>query len=67
MAKLEIWDDILKMLSINTDCEAIIIDVSFIKLHQHEYGEKRGHFKQSIGQNKRHPLGYLIFNINKQA
>lgn len=31
--KLEIWDDILKILSINADREAIIIDATFIKLH----------------------------------
>ena len=35
-----LWDDILKLLSINTDPEVIIIDTSFIKLHQHGFGAK---------------------------
>ena len=37
-AKLEIWDDILKMLSVNADSEIIIIDASCVKLHQHGCG-----------------------------
>lgn len=41
-AKLEVWDDILRMLSINADTEAIIIDATFIKLHQHGTGAKGG-------------------------
>lgn len=40
--KLEIWEDILKMLSINADCKAIIIDASFIKLHPHGCAGKGG-------------------------
>ena len=32
----------LSMLSVNADPEAIIIDVAFIKLHQHGAGAKRG-------------------------
>lgn len=47
-----LWDDILKLLSINTDPEVIIIDTSFIKLHQHGFGSKRDLFKQDIGQSK---------------
>lgn len=41
-AKLEVWDDILKKLSINADPEYIIIDATFIKLHQHGSGAKGG-------------------------
>ena len=41
-AKLEVWDDLLRMLSINADPEAIIIDATFIKLHQHGTGAKGG-------------------------
>ena len=41
-AKLEVWDDILRMLSINADPEAIIIDATFIRLHQHATGAKGG-------------------------
>lgn len=41
-ARLEVWNDILRMLSINADPEAIIIDATFIKLHQHGTGAKGG-------------------------
>lgn len=41
-AKLEVWDEILRMLSINADPEVIIIDATFIKLHQHGTGAKGG-------------------------
>ena len=41
-AKLEVWDDILRMLSINADPNAIIIDATFIRLHQHATGAKGG-------------------------
>lgn len=41
-AKLEVWDDILRMLSINADPEVLIIDATFIKLHQHGTGAKGG-------------------------
>ncbi len=41
-AKLEVWDNILKTLSIHADREAIIIDASFIKVHQHGCGGKGG-------------------------
>jgi len=40
--KLEVWDNILKTLSIHADREAIIIDTSFIKVHQHGCGGKGG-------------------------
>ncbi len=33
-AQLEVRDDILSMLSVNADLEAIIIDAAFIRLHQ---------------------------------
>lgn len=39
-AKHEVWDDILRMLSIKADSEAIIIDATFIRLHQHGTGAK---------------------------
>ena len=41
-ARLEGWNDILRMLSINADPEAIIIDATFIKLHQHGTSAKGG-------------------------
>lgn len=41
-ARLEVWNDILRILSINADPEAIIIDATFIKLHQHGTGAKGG-------------------------
>ena len=41
-AKLAIWDDILKMLSKDADPEAILIDASYVKLHQHGSGAKGG-------------------------
>ena len=39
-ARLEVWDDILRILSINADSEAILIDATFIKLHPHGTGAK---------------------------
>ena len=39
--KLEVWDDILCMLSIQADPEDII-DATIIKLHQHGSGAKGG-------------------------
>jgi len=41
-AKLAIWDDILKELSKDADPEAILIDASYVKLHQHGSGAKGG-------------------------
>jgi transposase len=41
-AKLAVWDDILKMLSVNADPEVIMIDASFVKPHQHGFGAKGG-------------------------
>ena len=41
-AKLAIWDDILKTLSKDADPEAILIDASYVKLHQHGSGAKGG-------------------------
>ncbi|WP_353735492.1 transposase [Desulfovibrio sp.] len=41
-AKLEVWDHILQLLATNADPEAIIIDATFIKLHQHGTGAKGG-------------------------
>lgn len=40
--QFEVWDDILRMLSINADPEAIIIDAAFNKLHQRGTGAKGG-------------------------
>jgi len=51
-AKLEIWDDILKMLSVNADSEIIIIDASFVKLHQHGCGAKGGTLNKTSGAAK---------------
>ncbi len=41
-AKLSIWDDILVELSKDADPEAIMIDASYSKLHQHGTGAKGG-------------------------
>ena len=49
-ARLEVWNDILRMLSINADPEAIIIDATFIKLHQHGTGAKGGTSTRSRAQ-----------------
>jgi transposase len=51
-ARLKIWDDILKMLSVNADPEVIIIDASFVKLHQHGSGAKGGTFDKTSGAAK---------------
>ena len=51
-AKLEIWDGILKKLSINADPEAIIIDASFVKLHQHGSGAKGGTSNRTLDEVK---------------
>ncbi len=40
--KMEIWDEILRKLAVNSDPEAVIIDASFVKLHQHGSGAKGG-------------------------
>ena len=37
-----IWDEVLAKLSKDADPEAIMIDGSFVKLHQHVTGAKRG-------------------------
>ena len=37
-----IWDDVLKTLSKDADPEAILIDASYVKLHQHGSGAKGG-------------------------
>ncbi len=41
-AKLAIWDDVLLALSKDADPEAILIDASYVKLHQHGSGTKGG-------------------------
>ena len=41
-AKLGIWDEVLAELSRDADPEAIMIDGSFVKLHQHGIGAKGG-------------------------
>ena len=41
-AKMGIWDEVLQELSQEADPEAIIIDASFVKLHQHGSGAKGG-------------------------
>ena len=42
-ARLEVWDDILRMLSIKAERDALIIDATFIRVHQHATGAKGGH------------------------
>ena len=44
--RLEIRDDILLMLSLKTDHDALIIDTTFIKVHQ------QGHFRQTNGRKR---------------
>ena len=51
-AKLEIWDDIFTMLSVNADPEVIIVDASFVKLHQHGSGAKGGTLNKTSGAAK---------------
>ena len=41
-ARLEVWDDILRMLSIKAERDALIIDATFIRVHQHATGAKGG-------------------------
>ena len=48
-ARLEIWDGILCMLSLQADPEVIIIDATFIKLHQHGSGAKGGTLNRMSG------------------
>ena len=40
--RLEVWDDILRMLSIKADQDALIIDATFVRVHQHATGAKGG-------------------------
>ena len=40
--RLEVWDDILRMLSIKADRDALIIDATFVRVHQHATGAKGG-------------------------
>ena len=51
-AKLEIWDKLLKTLSTNADVELIIIDTSFVKLHQHGSGAKGGTSTKTLDEAK---------------
>ena len=41
-AKSGIWDEVLTLLSGDADFDAIMIDASYIKLHQHGSGAKGG-------------------------
>ena len=41
-AKLAIWDDILLVVSKDADLESIMIDASYVKVHQHGTGAKGG-------------------------
>ena len=41
-ADLGIWDEVLQELSKDADFEAIMIDASFVKVHQHGTGAKGG-------------------------
>jgi transposase len=41
-AKSGIWDEVLQELSKDADWEAVMIDGSFVKLHQHGAGAKGG-------------------------
>ena len=40
--RLEVWDDILRMLSIKADRDALIIDATLVRVHQHATGAKGG-------------------------
>lgn len=48
-AKLEVWDDIFAILSTNADTESLIIDASFVKVHQHGTGAKGGTLNKKLG------------------
>jgi len=39
---MAVWDDILLELSKDAEPEAILIDASYVKLHQHGAGAKGG-------------------------
>ena len=63
--QLDVWDNILKMLSVNVDPEAIINAV-FIRLHQHGTGAKGGGSIKESGRSKggltTRSYRYLIYN-----
>ncbi len=51
-ANLGIWDEVLAELSKDADPEAIMIDGSFVKLHQHGSGAKGGTSNRKSGEVK---------------
>ena len=55
-AKLEIWEDILKKLSIAADTEVIIVDASCVKLHQHGSGAKGGISSKMLDAGQSHEI-----------
>ena len=49
-AKLGIWDEVLHELSGDADWDAIMIDASYVKLHQHGAGAKGGNSNKRSGE-----------------
>ena len=50
--KLSIWEDILAELTKDADGEAVMIDASYVKLHQHGSGAKGGTSPSRSGEAK---------------
>jgi len=50
--KLAVWKDIFAKLIKESDYESIMLDSSYIKLHQHGCGAKGGQYSQAIGRSK---------------
>ena len=50
--KLRIWDVLFNSIVKNADYESIMLDSSYVKLHQHGCGAKGGQFFQAIGKSK---------------
>lgn len=50
--KLSVWDDLFTNLKKASDYESIMLDSSYIKLHQHGCGAKGGQYSQAIGRSK---------------
>lgn len=50
--KLKVWDDLFNSVINHADYESIMIDSSYIKLHQHGCGATGGQFHQAIGRSR---------------
>ena len=50
--RLFIWNDLFNSINKNADFESIMLDSSYVKLHQHGCGAKGGQCFQAIGKSK---------------